>query len=119
MAVKHVRLVIHDEHWPEIDCHIFHASGRLEVRVSPYDTALSNFELPVRNALLYAVQQLFQERKEGLNARSFQNDEGVQKRDAAQRVEKRPEGEVTKTSDRDRVVGRTKSKSQKAKGKVR
>jgi len=95
MIRKSFVVVIEEDHWPNISCSIMHldldermidqliAKNRgASSRESLYDTAQTNFEVHVRNALGQSMRELFNDRKAtpppgaetGLGSRPQRND---------------------------------------------
>lgn len=52
--------------WPKIKLIINGPNGRVQTTESVYDTAFTNFEVHVKNALQSTINEVLQKRKRGL-----------------------------------------------------
>jgi hypothetical protein len=122
MSTEIIRVLIHDDGWPQIMCNVSSSTGTMQ-RESLYDTAGSNFEPHVLNALRSAVGTLIQKRRRNMQngnettssetTQDRENDGGVQKGYAKKRVQKRAKSHVRKTGKSHSSGARKKGRSKK------
>lgn len=106
--IRIIRVIIDDFQWPMLSAEV--AWGERSIsRDSVYDTAATNFEPMLTNALQFTVREIIQEMKTN-GRQDKKGDEGILTRETPQRVEERPESQKPEAGDRHRVVGKTKRK---------
>ena len=68
--IKVIKIVINDRTWPDLTCTVDDWDGGLVGRGSLYDTASTNFEPLVTNALHKAVREIIKENKDASQRRT-------------------------------------------------